>query len=63
MPTADEILSRMAFAKYFTKLDASNAFWQVLLDDESSRLVFTDTYVCSTLFTLPVKFAKRTSPQ
>ena len=29
MPTAEEIFSQMASAKFFTKLDASNAYWQV----------------------------------
>ena len=45
LPTTDEILSRMAGAKYFTKLDASNAFWQVQLDDESSRLLTFNTHI------------------
>ena len=28
-PTAEDILSQMSGAKYFTKLDASNAYWQI----------------------------------
>ena len=32
MPTTDEILAQMTDAKFFTTLDASNAFWQVKLD-------------------------------
>ena len=28
-PTAEDILSQMTGAKYFTKLDASNAYWQI----------------------------------
>ena len=43
MPTTDEILSKMAGAKYFTKMDASNAYWQIPLDDESSRLLTFNT--------------------
>ena len=39
LPTTEEILSKMSNAKYFTKLDASNAYWQIPLDDESSRLL------------------------
>ena len=31
MPTTEEILAQMTDAKFFTKLDASNAFWQVKL--------------------------------
>ena len=38
-PTAEDILSQMSGAKYFTKLDASNAYWQIELDEESSKLL------------------------
>ena len=43
MPTTDEIFSKMAGAKYFTKMDASNAYWQIPLDDESLRLLTFNT--------------------
>ncbi len=43
MPTPEEIFSRMSGAKHFTKLEASNAYWQVPLDDESSRLLTFNT--------------------
>ena len=43
MPTTEEILSRMSGAKYFSKLDASNAYWQVPLDGESSKLLTFNT--------------------
>lgn len=43
LPTAEEILSQMSGAKYFSKLDASNAFWQIVLDKESSKLLTFNT--------------------
>ena len=36
LPTADEIITEMAGAQYFSKLDASSGYWQVRVDDESS---------------------------
>ena len=38
MPT-EKILAQMSNAKFFTKLDASNAYWQIPVDDESSNLL------------------------
>ena len=38
MPTAEEILAQMLNTKFFTKLNASNAYWQIPNDDESSKL-------------------------
>ena len=38
-PTAEDILSRMSGTNYFTKFDASNAYWQIELDEESSKLL------------------------
>ena len=38
-PTAQEIFCRMSGAKYFTKFDASNPYWQTELDEESSKLL------------------------
>jgi len=43
LPTTEEILSRMSGAKYFSKLDVSNAYWQVPLDEESSHLLTFNT--------------------
>ena len=43
LPTTDEILSQLSGACYFTKLDASNGYWQVRLDDESSHLLAFNT--------------------
>ena len=39
MVTTDDVLSNMAGAKYFTKLDASNAYWQIVVDEESSKIL------------------------
>lgn len=39
LPTASDIIHEMAGAKFFTKLDASNAFWQIEVDEESSKLL------------------------
>ena len=39
MPSPEEILAQMSNAKFFTKLDTSNAYWQIPVDDESSKLL------------------------
>ena len=39
LPTAESIMGRMKKAKYFSKLDASTAYWQMKLDKESSKLL------------------------
>eukprot|EP00794_Sanderia_malayensis_P014552 gene14552-16054_t len=38
-PTAEEIISEMSGAQFFTKLDASNGYWQIKVDDESAALL------------------------
>ena len=38
-PTAEDIWSQMNGVKYFSKRDASNAYWQIELDEESSKLL------------------------
>ncbi|GBM97751.1 Retrovirus-related Pol polyprotein from transposon 17.6 [Araneus ventricosus] len=38
LPTFEDITSKLAGAKYFSLLDAVSAFWQISLDEESSRL-------------------------
>ncbi|RXN21598.1 Transposon Ty3-I Gag-Pol [Labeo rohita] len=38
LPTVEEITCRLSKAKYFTVLDASSGFWQLKLDEASSRL-------------------------
>lgn len=37
IPTRDEITSDMAGAKYFSKLDASQGFWQLKLHEDSTK--------------------------
>ena len=37
-PTIENITSRMANAKWFTKLDANRGYWQIPLDEESQLL-------------------------
>ena len=47
MPTAEVILAQMLNTKFFTKLNASNAYWQIPNDDESSKLfTFNSPNVC-----------------
>ena len=38
LPIAEDIIS-MSGAKYFSKLDASSGYWQIQLDDDSSKLL------------------------
>ena len=38
LPTQQEITSRLAGARYFSKLDATSGYWQIPLDEESSYL-------------------------
>ena len=38
MPTFDDITSKLARSKYFSILDAHSGYWQIKLDDESSKL-------------------------
>ena len=45
MPTTEEILSELSEAKYFTKLDASNAYWQIRLDEDSCKLLNFNTHI------------------
>lgn len=37
IPKHEEIASEMAGARYFSKLDAAQGFWQIKLDEESSK--------------------------
>jgi hypothetical protein len=43
LPTRAEIESEMAGARYFTKLDAANGFYQIKLDEESAKLCTFNT--------------------
>ena len=39
MPTAETVMSEMSDAKYFSKLGASNGYWQIKVDESSDILV------------------------
>ena len=39
LPTAEDIISKMTGAQYFSKLDASSGYWQTKLGEESSKLL------------------------
>lgn len=43
LPTREEIMSQFAGAKWFSKLDASSGFWQMKLDEASSKLCTFNT--------------------
>ena len=43
MQSAESIMADMAGAKYFSKLDASSGYWQIKVDDESSKLLAFNT--------------------
>ena len=38
MVTVEEVANRLPGAKSFTSLDAFSGYWQLLVDDESSKL-------------------------
>ncbi len=39
LATAEELFAEMSGAKFFTKLDASSGYWQIKIDEESSKLL------------------------
>ena len=39
LPTAEELFSELTAARYFVKLDASNGYWQIKIETESSKLL------------------------
>ena len=43
LPTFDEIASRLTGATRFTQLDANKGYWQIPLDEKSSKLTTTNT--------------------
>ena len=43
LPSAEDVFAQMSGAKYFAKLDMSNAYWQVRVDEESSKLLTYNT--------------------
>lgn len=44
LPTLDEIVSKLAGAKYFSTLDASSGFWNVPLDETSAYCTFNTPF-------------------
>ncbi|KAK7087943.1 hypothetical protein V1264_021931 [Littorina saxatilis] len=43
LPVLEDILPKLAHARVFSKLDLSNAYWHVHLDEESSLLTTFQT--------------------
>jgi hypothetical protein len=43
LPTIEDITTRMAGAKVFSKLDANHGYWQIPLDEESQLLTTFNT--------------------
>ena len=46
MKTIDEVILQMPNAKFFSKLDATQGYWRVRLDDESSKNVLLIRHLC-----------------
>ena len=43
LPTAEELFPEMHNANFFTKLDPSSGYWQIKVDEESSKLLTFST--------------------
>ena len=43
LASAKDLFAQMSGAKYFAKLDMSNAYWQIRVDEESSKLLTFNT--------------------
>ena len=43
LPTTEEIFDKMKDAHMFSKLDASSGYWQIKVDEESSKLLCFNT--------------------
>ena len=43
LPSAENLFARMSGTKYFAKLDMSNAYWHIRVDEESSKLLTFNT--------------------
>ena len=50
LPTFEEIATRLSGAHYFSKLDANKGYWQIPLDEASSKLtVFSTPFAPSSI--------------
>ena len=38
LPSVEQVLAQIGDAKHFSKLDANSGFWQIELDEQSSKL-------------------------
>ena len=43
IPVIENVLPELSKARVFTKVDARNGYWHVVLDEESARLMMFDT--------------------
>ena len=43
LPTREEIMAKMSGGKYFSKIDCTRGFWQLKLDEDSSKLCTFNT--------------------
>ena len=43
MKTIEDVAAKLSNAKYFSKLDAESGFWQIVLDEPSSKLLTFNT--------------------
>ena len=62
LPTIEDITTRMANAKWFTKLDANRGYWQIPLDEESQLLTtFTTPFgrFCYQVAPFGIKYAQQ----
>ena len=59
MPPTEEILAQMSNAMFFTKVNANSAYWQMPVDDESSKLLTSLPMVAINFSICYVEFTQR----